>query len=302
VQGDPADICFCICLCICLCFGTLELFPEWGAYTQFPSLSQVQSGFVAQSSQQIHDQGEAPSVDAAEIAQFSALAGRWWDPEGEFAALHKLNPVRLAYIRDAAIAHFGLKRDTLRPLEGLRVLDIGCGGGLLCEPLARMAAAVSGVDASDAGIEAARAHAGEVGLAIDYRHATAEALAAAGESYDIVLAMEVIEHVADVDGFIATACALVRPGGLMFAATLNRTPKSFAAAIVAAEYLLRWVPRGTHDWKKFVKPSELARSLRAGGLEVHDISGVTLDGRTGDWIKSTDPSVNYLLSAAKPAA
>ena len=242
----------------------------------------------------------ASSVDQAEIDQFGALADRWWDANGEFAALHKLNPVRLAYIRDTAVDHFGLESGTLRSLAGLRILDIGCGGGLLCEPLVRMGATVTGIDASPDGIEAAQNHAREVGLKIDYRHVTAESLAAAGDSYDIVLAMEIIEHVADVDGFVAAATALVRPGGLMFAATLNRTPKSYASAIVAAEYLLRWVPRGTHDWKKFVKPSELARALRSGGLDLADVSGVTLDGRSGDWIRSDDTSVNYMLSAARP--
>jgi len=238
-------------------------------------------------------------VDQAEVAQFGALADRWWDVDGEFSALHKLNPLRLAYIRDTAIDHFGLESGTLRPLEGLRILDIGCGGGLLCEPLVRMGAAVTGIDASPEGIEAAQNHARTVGLKIDYRHVTAESLAEAGDRYDIVLAMEIIEHVADVDGFLAAATALVRPGGLMFAATLNRTAKSYASAIVAAEYLLRWVPRGTHDWKKFVKPSELARGLRAGGLDLADVSGVTLDGRSGDWVKSDDTSVNYMLSAVK---
>jgi len=242
-----------------------------------------------------------PSVDPGEIAQFGALADRWWDPQGAFAALHKLNPVRLAYIRDAATAHFNLPGDTLRPLEGLKALDIGCGGGLLSEPLARMGAHVTGIDASDEGIAAARDHAGTVGLTIDYRHRSAEALAASGETFDIVLTMEILEHVADIDGFVAASTALVKPGGLMFAATLNRTAKSFASAIVAAEYLLRWVPRGTHDWKKFVKPSELARGLRAGGLDVRDVSGVGLDGLSGDWKKIDDTSVNYMLSAAKPA-
>jgi len=242
---------------------------------------------------------EDTSVDPSEIRQFGALADRWWAPDGEFAALHKLNPVRLAYIRDAAIAHFSLESDTLRPLEGLKVLDVGCGGGLLCEPLARMGAEITGIDASDQGIEAARDHAGKVGLAINYRHLTAEALADEGETYDIVLAMEILEHVADIDAFVATCSSLVKPDGLLFAATLNRTPKSYAAAIVAAEYLLRWVPRGTHDWKKFVKPSELARGLRGSGLDVRDITGVTLDGRTGDWVTTEDTSVNYMLRAVK---
>src|ERR1700722_341627 len=186
------------------------------------------------------------TVHRDEVARFSRLAGEWWDTRGPMAALHKFNPVRLAYIRDRAAEHFGREPASLGSLAGLRFLDIGCGGGILCEPLGRLGAAV--------------------GLAIDYRATSAEALAAAGESFDVVLAMEVVEHVTDVGVFIAHASAMVKPGGLLFVATLNRTAKSFALAIVGAEYVLRWVPRGTHRWDKFVTPHELETAIRQDGL------------------------------------
>ena len=244
-------------------------------------------------------QTQASSVDAGEVRRFAALASKWWDEDGEFAALHKLNPVRIRYIRDRAGERFGLNGETFTPFKGLRVLDIGCGGGILAEPMARLGARVTGIDAGDAGIKAAKSHAAEVGLTIDYRHTTAEALAESGESFDIVLAMEVIEHVGDLDGFLAAAAALVAPGGLFFGATLNRTPKAIALAIVGAEYQLGWVPRGTHDWRRFVKPSELARGLRKGGLGLEDVTGVSLDLASGDWRPSGDAGVNYMLCAAK---
>jgi 2-polyprenyl-6-hydroxyphenyl methylase / 3-demethylubiquinone-9 3-methyltransferase len=240
------------------------------------------------------------SVDPDEISRFGALADRWWAADGEFSALHKLNPVRLAYIRDKALAHFDGETGSLKPLSGLRVLDLGCGGGLLSEPLHRMGADLVSIDASEDGIKAAREHAAANGLTMDYRCTTAETLAASGEQFDIVVAMEIIEHVASVDGFLDTCSALVKPGGLFFAATLNRTPKSYALAIVGAEYLLRWVPRGTHDWRKFVRPSELARGLRRNGLTTDKVTGVTLDIASGDWRESDDTAVNYMLSACKP--
>jgi 2-polyprenyl-6-hydroxyphenyl methylase / 3-demethylubiquinone-9 3-methyltransferase len=242
----------------------------------------------------------AISVDPAEISRFSALSDRWWAEDGEFSALHKLNPVRLAYIRDRALVHFGGEVNSLKALDGLRVLDLGCGGGLLSEPLHRMGAELVSIDASEDGIRAAREHAGANGMKMDYRCTTAEELAAAGEKFDIVVAMEIIEHVASVDDFLDTCSALVKPGGLFFAATLNRTPKSYALAIAAAEYILRWVPRGTHDWRKFVRPSELARGLRRNGLATDDVSGVTLDIASGEWRKSEDTGVNYMLSAQRP--
>ena len=214
------------------------------------------------------------TVDAREIAQFAAIADAWWDEEGAFKPLHRLNPVRLRYIRDNLCAHFGLDSEAPKPLAGLRLADVGCGGGLLCEPLTRMGATVTGIDAAEEGIAAARAHAEAVGLEIDYRAATAESLVAAGESFDAVISMEVLEHVADVDAFLAACRDLTRPGGALALSTLNRTPKSYLMAIVGAEYVLRWLPRGTHDWKKFIRPSELAAALRRQALEMTDLTGI----------------------------
>jgi 2-polyprenyl-6-hydroxyphenyl methylase / 3-demethylubiquinone-9 3-methyltransferase len=241
-----------------------------------------------------------PTVDEAEVARFSRLAGQWWDPHGEMAVLHKFNPVRLAYIRDQACRRFDRDARQLGCLAGLRILDIGCGGGILCEPLARLGAAMVGVDPSEANIAVARLHGAGNGLTIDYRVATAEALADAGERFDLVLAMEVVEHVADVGLFVRRCAEMVKPGGLMIAATLNRTLKSFALAIVGAEYLLRWLPRGTHDWRKFLKPSELARMIRAGGLEIAGLAGLAYDPLKGSWSLGRDLSVNYMLSASRP--
>jgi 2-polyprenyl-6-hydroxyphenyl methylase / 3-demethylubiquinone-9 3-methyltransferase len=243
----------------------------------------------------------APSVDPQEVAQFSALAAEWWNPDGQFRPLHRLNPVRLAYIRDTLIAHFHRKAAGTRPLAGLRVLDIGCGGGLIAEPLARLGAAVTGVDASEENVGVARAHAAEMGLAIDYRAAAAEDLAKGGEPFDVVLCLEIVEHVADLDGFLAAAARLVRPGGVLIAATLNRTPQSYLFAIVGAEYVLRWLPRGTHNWEKFVRPSELAARLRQGGLAVRDLSGVVYSPLSGAWRIGRDLGVNYICCAVRPA-
>jgi 2-polyprenyl-6-hydroxyphenyl methylase / 3-demethylubiquinone-9 3-methyltransferase len=242
----------------------------------------------------------AASVDQAEIRRFAQLAAEWWDPEGKFRPLHALGPVRLAFIRDQAVRRFRRDERARRPLAGLTALDIGCGGGLLAEPLARMGAAVTGIDADAQGIAVARRHAGEGGLAIDYRLAAAEGLVAAGEAYDLVLAMEVVEHVADRAGFLAAAAALTRPGGLLVAATLNRTAKSFALAIVGAEYLLGWLPRGTHDWRKFVRPSELAAGLRRGGLEIVALDGVAYDPGRAHWRITGDLGVNYMMAAVRP--
>ena len=203
------------------------------------------------------DAERTSTIDEAEVARFSALAEEWWDPRGKMAVLHKFNPVRLAYIRDAACKRFERNPKQLDCLKGLRILDIGCGGGILCEPLARLGANVLGADPAEKNIAAAKLHAEQGGLAIDYRATTAEALADAGERFDIVLAMEVVEHVADVKLFVARCAEMVQPGGLMIAATINRTLKSFALAIVGAEYVLRWLPRGTHQWDKFVTPDEL---------------------------------------------
>lgn len=244
---------------------------------------------------------DAPSIDPEDVGRFSALAAAWWDPDGAFRPLHRLNPVRLAYIRDKVIAHFGRAPGRQRPLAGLRLLDIGCGGGLIAEPMARLGAEVVGLDASDRNIAVARAHAAEAELAIDYRTAAAENLAAAPERFDVVLCLEIVEHVADLDGFLAAAAALVRPGGVLIAATLNRTPQSYLFAIVGAEYVLRWLPRGTHRWQKFVRPSELAARLRRGGLTVHDMSGVTYSPIMDSWRISDDLTVNYMCLAGRAA-
>ena len=241
------------------------------------------------------------TVDPAEAARFAALAREWWDPTGKFRTLHKFNPVRLRYIRDVAARHFG--RDPRGPgvLAGLRVLDIGCGGGLLAEPLARLGAQVLGADPARRNIEVARLHAAEQGLAIDYRCASAEALDAAGERFDIVLAMEVVEHVADLDLFVETCGRMTRSGGLVVVATLNRTLRAFALEVIGAEYVLGWLPRGTHDWRKFVTPDELCATLRRAGLTPLRTDGVVYHPLADEWRLSDDTAVNYMVAAEKPA-
>jgi len=247
------------------------------------------------------NQKTAGTIDADEVAHFSRLAGQWWDPHGPWATLHRFNPVRLGYIRDRAVAHFGRDPARLDSLAGLRILDIGCGGGVLSEPLARLGAAVVGVDPVENNIAAAKVHAAQAGLAIDYRCATAEALAEAGEAFDVVLAMEVVEHVADFRLFIEVSAALVKPGGLMFVATLNRTVKSFALAIVGAEYILRWIPRGTHQWDKFVTPEELEIALEQSGLRLIDEAGVIYNLFADRFQLSTDMDANYMVVAERAA-
>jgi 2-polyprenyl-6-hydroxyphenyl methylase/3-demethylubiquinone-9 3-methyltransferase len=237
------------------------------------------------------------TVDPAEVARFSVLASEWWDPRGKMAPLHKFNPVRLAYIRDQVASHFGRDRKRLDSLKSLQILDIGCGGGLLSEPLARLGALVVGADPAGANIEVARRHAARSGLIIDYRCTTAEALADAGERFDVVLAMEVVEHVADVSLFVHRCGEMVKPGGLMIVATLNRTLKSFALAIVGAEYILRWLPRGTHQWDKFVTPHELERALDSAGLQVTDRKGMIYDLFADAWRLADDIDVNYVVTA-----
>ena len=237
----------------------------------------------------------AGTVDPADVARFSAIAAEWWDPAGKFRPLHRLNPLRLAYIRDTVCARLG--RDPLapQPLKGLRVVDIGCGGGLLSEPLARMGAEMVGIDASEKNIRTAATHAAETGTAVDYRATTAEALAAEGERFDVVLAMEVIEHVADVELFVRSLAGLLAPGGALFLSTLNRTPKSYALGIVAAERILRWLPRGTHDWRKFIRPSEMAALLRGTGLEIKGLTGVTYSPFADEFrLNARDLDVNYM--------
>jgi 2-polyprenyl-6-hydroxyphenyl methylase/3-demethylubiquinone-9 3-methyltransferase len=241
----------------------------------------------------------AGTIDADEVARFSRLAGQWWDPRGPMAALHKFNPVRLTYIRDHAAGYFDRDPARLDSLAGLRVLDIGCGGGILSEPLARLGASVVGADPSDSNIAVAQRHAAQSGLAIDYRNTSAEALAAAGESFDVVLAMEVVEHVADVGLFVEVAAAMVKPGGLLFVATLNRTVKSFALAIVGAEYILRWLPRGTHQWDRFVTPNELEIAIEQSGLAIAAETGVIYNLLADRWQLSTDMDVNYMVAAER---
>jgi 2-polyprenyl-6-hydroxyphenyl methylase/3-demethylubiquinone-9 3-methyltransferase len=235
------------------------------------------------------------SRDSAELEKFQRMASEWWDPNGKFKPLHKFNPVRLEYIRDRACEHFERDTTSIRPLDGLRLLDVGCGGGLLCEPMVRLGASVTGVDALEQNIEIARLHAQDVGLEVDYRATTAEDLLAQGETFDIVLNMEVVEHVADPAQFLADCGQLVAPGGLVFAATLNRTAKAFALAIVGGEYIMRWLPRGTHNWRKFVKPSELVEGLSGGGIEMLELTGLVFNPLTGQWSKNRrDMDVNYM--------
>jgi 2-polyprenyl-6-hydroxyphenyl methylase / 3-demethylubiquinone-9 3-methyltransferase len=246
-------------------------------------------------------QTSAGTIDQEEVAQFSRISARWWDARGPMAALHKFNPVRLAYIRDRTAEHFGRDATRLDSLAGLRILDIGCGGGILSEPLARLGATLVGADPSDSNITVAQRHAAQSGLAIDYRNTTAEALVEAGEAFDVVLAMEVVEHVAEVELFVDLAASMVKPGGLMFVATLNRTMKSFALAIVGAEYILRWLPRGTHQWDKFVTPDELEIAIEQSDLRIIDETGVIYNLFADRWQLSSDMDVNYMIAAEKAA-
>lgn len=241
----------------------------------------------------------APSVDLSEVEKFSAMAAEWWDPVGKFAPLHKFNPVRLKFIRETVAAHFGRDGKSLHPFEGLSLLDIGCGGGLLSEPMARLGFAVTGVDPSEKNIGTARAHAAQSGAPVSYRASDAEALVAEGLTFDVVLNMEVVEHVADLRGYLESTAALVKPGGFMFVATLNRTLKALVLAKVAAEYILRWLPPGTHDWDKFVAPEELRTMLEYTGLKVLKTQGVAFDPLSWDWRLSNDTDVNYMVVAER---
>jgi 2-polyprenyl-6-hydroxyphenyl methylase / 3-demethylubiquinone-9 3-methyltransferase len=241
------------------------------------------------------------TIDTAEVERFSRMAAEWWDPKGKFKPLHKFNPVRLAYIRDRVAEHFGRDPHSSRPFDGLRFLDIGCGGGLLCEPMARLGATVVGADASETNIEVARLHAGQSGVSIDYRATTAEDLADAGEQFDVILNMEVVEHVADVPLYMSKCAQMVKPGGIMFVATINRTLKALGLAIVGAEYVLRWLPRGTHQYEKLVRPDELEKALSEAGMTVTDRTGVTYNPLADRWQKSRDLDVNYMVLAHRPA-
>ncbi len=243
----------------------------------------------------------AGTVDADEITHFSALSSQWWNTRGPLRALHKFNPLRVGYIRERTAAHFGRDPARADSLAGLRILDIGCGAGILSEPVARLGAAVVGVDPAQSNIAAAQQHAAAQGLSIDYRCTTAEALAANGDRFDVVLAMEVVEHVADVGLFVGLTAAMVKPGGLIFFATFSRTLKSFVLGIVAAEYILRWVPRGTHQWTKFITPDELAAAIEKSGLQIAERTGVVYNVARPHWRFSTDMDVNYMIVAKRPA-
>ena len=242
------------------------------------------------------------TINPDEIAKFAAMADEWWDPRGKFKPLHKFNPVRIGYVRDKAIGHFGKDGSVRRPLEGLRILDIGCGGGLLSEPLARLGATMVGIDAGEKNVRIAALHAGQSGLEIDYRATTAEALAASGAQFDIVLNMEVVEHVDNVPLYMKSCAELVAPGGLLFTATINRTPRAWALAIIGAEYVLGWLPRGTHDFTKFLTPDEISALVKRGGLKVIDKTGVVFHPLADEWRQSRDLGINYMVLAEKPAA
>ena len=261
------------------------------------------------------------SVDKKEIENFAKDSARWWDDTGPFAPLHRLNPARLSYIKTQICSHFGRDVNDFNALKGLKALDVGCGGGLVCEPMARMGAAVTGIDADDQAIEVAKAHAKAGGLEITYKAMTTDQLMVSSRrkpgsgkdkqpdsglrrndrgDYDIVLALEIIEHVSDIQSFVNSCAALIKPGGLIIFSTLNRTPKSFALGIVAAEYILRWVPRGTHNWKKFVRPSELSRAARNAGLSPDNINGLIYNPLTNTFsLSKTDIDVNYFMTALK---
>ena len=243
------------------------------------------------------------SVDAGEIAKFEAMAAEWWDPNGKFKPLHMLNPCRLDYITSQIAAEHGRDMRGPEPFKGLRILDIGCGGGLLCEPMARLGAEIVGADAAERNIPVAQVHAEQVGLTIDYRHTTAEALAEAGERFDAVLNMEVVEHVADPQDYLASCAQLIRPGGLMITSTLNRNPKSYMMAIIGAEHIMRWLPKGTHEWSKFITPDELYGFLSKAGLDPVDRKGMVFNPISWSWsLSERDLSVNYVTTSLNPAA
>ncbi|MBG1233545.1 bifunctional 2-polyprenyl-6-hydroxyphenol methylase/3-demethylubiquinol 3-O-methyltransferase UbiG [Aestuariivirga litoralis] len=239
------------------------------------------------------------TLDPAEVEKFSKLAAEWWNPRGKMGVLHKFNPVRLAWIKEQVCARLGLDPLVREPFEGLRFLDIGCGGGLLCEPMARLGASVVGVDPSEKNIKTAQVHAAETELDIDYRVGKAEDLAEAGEKFDVILNMEVIEHVGMPQFFLQNCCQMLKPGGLMFVATLNRTMKSFGLAIIGAEYVLGWLPKGTHEWEKFITPDELRTWLEGNQTQVKAESGVTFHPLANEWRRSKDMGVNYMVVGQK---
>lgn len=251
----------------------------------------------------MHTHGSATTIDPSEVELFGSLAETWWDPNGPMKPLHQLNPTRIRYIRDRIITHHGLDADGgARVLDGMQILDIGCGGGLVCEPLARLGAKVTGADAAAENIRVASAHAAGADLDITYRNMPAEDLRAEGASFDVVLALEIVEHVADVQLFAASIAGLVRPGGLLIMSTLNRTFKAWAMAIVGAEYIMGWLPKGTHHHDKFMRPAELARHVRNAGLMVNDVCGMAYHPWDDGWtLAPRDTDVNYFLSATRPA-
>ncbi len=242
----------------------------------------------------------ATTIDTAEVDRFSAMAADWWDPKGKFRPLHKFNPVRLRYIGEEVAGQFGRDLAAAKPFEGLRFLDIGCGGGLLCEPMRRLGADMVGADASETNIKVAQIHADQAGLDIDYRATTAESLADAGETFDVILNMEVVEHVANVDLYLKRCAQMLKPGGLMFVATINRTMKAYALAIVGAERVLRWLPKGTHSFEKLVRPDEIHRPLSAEGLVRRDLTGVSYNPLADRWDRSRDTDVNYMALYERP--
>lgn len=242
---------------------------------------------------------EKTTVDPAEVSRFAAMAREWWAPNGKMRPLHALNPVRIAFIKELACDLYDRSPRKLDCLSGLRILDIGCGGGILSEPLARLGGSVVGIDPAAENVEVARLHAEQSGLAIDYRATTAEALADSGERFDIVIASEVVEHVADLTLFAKRAAEMVKPGGFMAVTTINRTMKSFALAIVGAEYILRWLPVGTHTWDKFVTPEEMRGHFAANGMSELDRGGIVFNPLTGEWRRGLDIDVNYMIAARK---
>ena len=240
------------------------------------------------------------TIDAAEVRQFEDLASEWWDESGPMKPLHRLNPVRLGYLKKQICGRFRRDEDSFSPFKGLDMLDVGCGGGLVTEPLCRLGADMTGLDAGAANIKAAKEHARQHNLDINYAATTVEKMAATGKTFDVVTALEIVEHVADPELFISACCRLVKKNGLLVFSTLNRTPKSYLLGIIAAEHILRWVPAGTHDWKKFVRPSELARPLEQKGFEITDISGLVYNPFRREFgISTTDMDVNYFLTAKK---
>ena len=241
----------------------------------------------------------ASTIDPAEVARFEGIAQTWWDPNGPMKVLHRFNPVRLAYIRDEACRRFGRDPRSARSLEGLTILDVGCGGGVLSEPLARLGATVTGLDPAPTNVTVARLHAERAGVSVDYRNETVEAVVAKGEGFDMVIAMEVVEHVADVQAFVRACAGAVKPGGCLAMATINRTLRSFALAIVGAEYVLGWLPKGTHEWDRFVTPDELTSAIEGAGFALSDLKGVVYNPLRDTWSLSQDTAVNYMLLASR---